>query len=193
LKHPAALFAFRSVFHKTVPPSKRFGCVMRSHRGRVVRNRCIDGKEDRNGVIRWTVQLADPQNTPRSEQRENEGEHGAGYAGCADPPHPAPNPAPQPPTAPTGYDLLRGLRSTSPCAHVREANTDPASRTDPLVQGEGTSKFTPHPAPPPTTLTGQGVNVPGFDFPLRGVEGDIPRIPDDPEDPDGTFEVTVSV
>ncbi|HEX4610066.1 MAG TPA: hypothetical protein VH092_17870, partial [Urbifossiella sp.] len=193
LKHPAALFAFRSVFPKVVPTSKRFGCVMRSHRGRVVRNRCIGSVEDRTGSNRWTVQLADPQHTPGSGRRENEGEQDRGTCVAPQTQHPAPQPAPQPTTAPTGYDLLRDIGDVDSCAHTRAAKTDPASRTDPLAYTEAPGDSVIHPASTTQNPSGQRVNVQDVENQMRDV-GDTSRIlRDDPNDPDGTFEITVSV
>jgi hypothetical protein len=190
VKHPAALFAFRSVFPKGKPNAKKFGAVMRSHRGRVVRGRCIGGKPDRNGVTRWTVQTADPHHAPGSVQQGDEREHqNCGVYPPHTPQDPAPNPAPQHASPATGYDLLRGMQGLNPHAHARGTSQPVNPNThESTFHREGPGAHPANPATPPNNQAGQGFNVRGQSAGHAGCAGLPPA-----DDPDDYFEVTESI
>ncbi|HYH68226.1 MAG TPA: hypothetical protein VD866_26270 [Urbifossiella sp.] len=188
-KHPAALIAFRFVFPKGKPSAKKFGAVMKSHRGRVVRDWCIGGKPDRNGVVQWTVQSTVPHFTHGSEEQQGEGEHQkCGVTPPVTPQDPAPDPAPQPDNPPTGYDLLRGLRGENLRVRTHEASPPDTTHTEGSPYKEPPSADPANPATTPNNHAGQGDKVRGQSAGDAGSAGSPPD-----HDPDGTFEITESI
>jgi hypothetical protein len=123
--HPAAWYALRSVFPDGEINAWRLGKALSSHRDRNVSGRRITGKEDRNGVMAWTVtaagQAGGARNTPFT----------AGFGGpnpASAGPNPAPSPAHQPQANKDGYGEMRGLRGLIPsddasCARGAEGVT----------------------------------------------------------------------
>jgi len=182
LRHPAALFALRTLIPTGEPSTERLGKLFRRHRGREVGGRCIAGRPNRKDVVCWFVEAVQPQSEGCSgaeyagDAPENAGDRGAS---------PAPSPAPQPPSTDGTCGEVPGMPGISAdprvyaCApapaHACESEIPHSSPASPAGGGQG--------------LTGQRLNGAGDGAGDRvAIPGGVDAIPGTTDRGAGTGE-----